>query len=37
MTKKEAKKEQKEHKTSLKPLLKHLKSDENKIAKQKKK
>jgi hypothetical protein len=31
MTKKEAQKESKEHKKALKPLLKHLKEDENKI------
>lgn len=33
MTKKAAKKEKKEHKQALKPLLKHLKSDEKKIMK----
>jgi hypothetical protein len=33
MTKKAATKEHKEHQKDLKPLLKHLKSDEKKIAK----
>lgn len=33
MTKKEAKKEHKEHKKAVKPLMKHLKSDEKKIMK----
>ncbi len=36
MTKAAAKREHKEHQKDLKPLLKHLKSDEKKIAKQKK-
>lgn len=36
MTKAAAKKEHKEHKNALKPLLKHLKSDEKKMAKKKK-
>ena len=33
MTKKAAVKEKKEHKNALKPLMKHLKGDEKKIAK----
>lgn len=33
MTKKAAQKEHKEHQKDLKPLLRHLKSDEKKIAK----
>lgn len=33
MTKKQEKKEKTEHKKALKPLIKHLKSDEKKIAK----
>lgn len=37
MTKKAEKKEHKEHEKALKPLLKHLKSDEKKIAKMKRK
>jgi hypothetical protein len=37
MTKKAAQKEHKEHQKDLKPLLKHLKSDEKKIAKMPKK
>ena len=37
MTKKQAIEERKEHKKSLKPLLKHLKKDEEKLIKKKKK
>jgi len=35
MTKKQAKKEQKEHQAALKPLIKHLKQDEKKLVKKK--